>query len=160
VNGKFDLGIDEVLFLHDDHNTVGIVKAGDIKKVFIETEDEELVQFLGPEDLIAVSCFSGGDKARDMALSMLFLVREGCTPLLVLKKSHPATRRIPLVVSAGERIVLSGCIVPGTHPEQDVLCGKGVMDGITLQAAEGGVIVSGGGSPVAEKQRFPPKLHE
>ena len=156
MSGSIDLGVDEILFLFDDHDTVGIVKAGDIKRVFIETEDEELVQFLDPEDLIAVSCFLGGEKAKQMARSMLFLVREGGTPLLVLKKSHPATRRIPLVVSAGEKIVLSGCIVPGTHPEQDVLCGKGAMDGITLQATEGGVLVNGGGAPKIEKQRFSP----
>lgn len=155
MNCEFDLGAGEILFLFDDHNTVGIVKAGDIKRVFIETEDEELVQFLGPDDIIAASCFSGGDRAMKMVSSMLFLVREGGSPLLVLKKSHPATRRIPLVVSAGERIVLSGCIVPGTHPEQDVLCGKGAMDGITLRSIKGGVLAEGGGSPRHEKRPFP-----
>ncbi len=160
MNGEFELGPGEVLFFHDDLNTVGIVKAGNIRRVFIETEDEELVQFLDAEDLIAVSCFSGGEKARDMVRCMLFLVREGGTPLLVLRKTHPATRRLPLVVSAGTRIVLSGCIVPGTHPEQDVLCGKGVMDGMTLEAKEKGVVVRGGGTPIVEKQRFSPKLQE
>ncbi|BAI60578.1 conserved hypothetical protein [Methanocella paludicola SANAE] len=154
MNGEFALGPDEILFLFDGDNTVGIVKAGHLKRVFIETEDEELVQFLGPEDLIAASCFEGGEKAREMVRSMLFLVREGGTPLLVLRKSHPATQRLKLVVSAGDRIVLSGCIVPGTHPEQDVLCGKGAMDGIVLEAGEGRVLARGGGSPHAEKGRF------
>jgi hypothetical protein len=160
VNGEFALQPGEILFLYDDGNTVGIVKAGDAKRVFIETDDEELVQFLGPEDLIAASCFSGGEKAMDMVRSMLFLVREGGLPLLVLKKAHPATRRIPLVISAGERIVLSGCIVPGTHPEQDVLCGKGAMDGVNLEAIDGGVRVWGGGALRSDKRRFTPLLQE
>lgn len=156
MNEDFAIGFNDVLFLCDDHNTVGIVKAHHAKQAFIETDEEELVQFLGPEDLIAASCFMGGLKAQNMVRCMLFLVREGGVPLLVLKKGHPATRRIPLVVSAGERIVLSGCIVPGTHPEQDVLCGKGAMDGMTLKAIKGGVRVGGGASPRASKQRFTP----
>ncbi len=160
MNEEYPLGAGEILFLGDDANTVGIVKAGDTKRVFIETDEEELVQFLSPDDLIAASCFLAGEKAREMVRSMLFLVREGGVPLLVLKKAHPATRRIPLVVSAGERIVLSGCIVPGTHPEQDVLCGKGAMDGITLEATEKGVLVRGGGAPKAEKLRFPQQLQK
>lgn len=133
---------------------MGIVKAFNTKRVFVEAEDEELIQFLGPDDLIAASCFMGGEKAMDMVRCMLFLVREGGVPLLVLKKGHPATRRIPLVVSAGERIALSGCIVPGTHPEQDVLCGRGEMDGMTLYGVEGGVRVEGGGSPRDSRRPF------
>jgi hypothetical protein len=156
VNAEFSLGLDEVLFFCDDSNTVGIVKAGRLRRVFVETDEEELVQFLDAEDLIAASCFTGGERAMDMARCMLFLVREGGVPLLVLKAGHPATRRIPLVVSAGERIVLSGCIVPGTHPEQDVLCGRGAMDGMTLTGIRGGVRVEGGGAPQASKGRLTP----
>ncbi len=156
MNAELPLDFNEILFLCDDHNTVGIVKAYQAGRAFIETDDEELVQFLGPDDLIAASCFMGGEKAMDMVRCMLFLVREGGVPLLVLRKSHPATRRIPLVVSAGERIVLSGCIVPGTHPEQDVLCGKGAMDGMSLKGIKGGVRVEGGGSPRASRRPFRP----
>ncbi len=156
MNAEFPLSYNEILFLCDDHNTVGIVKAHDARRAFIETDDEELVQFLSAEDLIAASCFKGGDRAMDMVRCMLFLVREGGIPLLVLKKGHPATRRIPLVVSAGEKIVLSGCIVPGTHPEQDVLCGKGEMDGMTLKGINGGVSIEGGGSPRESRRRFTP----
>jgi hypothetical protein len=156
VNADFTLGFDEILFLCDDSNTVGIVKAGRAGRAFIETDEEELVQFLGPDDLMAASCFMGGEKAMDMARCMLFLVREGGVPLLVLKKGHPATRRIPLVVSAGERIVLSGCIVPGTHPEQDVLCGRGALDGMTLKGIKGGVQVEGGRAPRVSRRPFTP----
>jgi hypothetical protein len=160
VNAEFTLGFNEIFFLSDDRNTVGIVKAFNTRRALIETDEEELVQFLGPEDLIAASCFLGGEKAMDMVRCMLFLVREGGVPLIVLKKDHPATRRIPLVVSAGERIVLSGCIVPGTHPEQDVLCGKGAMDGMKLKGIKGGVRVEGGGSPVTSRQSFTPWLQK
>jgi len=91
VNGEFALQPGEILFLFDGDNTVGIVKAGGLKRIFIETEGEELVQFLDADDLIAASCFEGGEKARKMIRSMLFLVREGGTPLLVLKNP---TRRL------------------------------------------------------------------
>ncbi len=154
MKAEFVLHGDEVLFLCDDRNTVGIIKAAGARQAYIETDEEELIQFLEPDDLIAVSCFSGGELARRMAMCMLFLVREGGVPLLVLKKGHPATGRIPLVVSAGSRIVLSGCIVPGTHPEQDVLCGRGEMDGMTLKAIKDGVLLEGGGSPRASIQPF------
>jgi len=156
VNAEFPLNFNEILFFYDERNTVGIVKAHDARRAFIETDEDELVQFLIPEDLIASSCFLGGKKARDMVRCMLFLVREGGVPLLVLRKDHPATDRIPLVVSAGERIALSGCIVPGTHPEQDVLCGKGEMDGMALTGIKGGVRAEGGGTPRVAKRHFSP----
>ncbi len=160
MNAEFTLGADEILYLCDGRNTVGIGKASGAGRAFIETDREELVQFLGPEDLIASSCFTGGEKAMDMVRCMLFLVREGGVPLLVLRKDHPATGRIPLVVSAGERISLSGCIVPGTHPEQDVLCGRGEMDGMTLFGIGGGVRGEGGGAPRVSKQGFTPLLQK
>ncbi len=154
MNASVKLDAQQILFLSDGENTVGIVKAADAKHAFIETDAEELVQFLGPDDLIAVSCFSGGDKARSMVKCMLYLVREGGMPLLVLKKDHPATKRLPLVISAGEKIKLTGCIVPGTHPEQDVLCGRGAMDGMVIQGEPGTVLIQGGGKPVSEVVPF------
>ena len=150
MNASVKLGSHEILFLSDEENTVGIVKAANAKHAFIETDAEELVQFLSPDDLIAVSCFSGGDKARSMVKCMLYLVREGGVPLLVLKKDHPATKRLPLVISAGEKIRLTGCIVPGTHPEQDVLCGRGEMDGMVIRGEPGAVAIKGGGKPGSE----------
>jgi hypothetical protein len=150
VKTSVKLGKEDILFLSDGENTVGIVKAAGARHAFIETDTEELVQFLSPEDLIAVSCFSGGDRARAMVKCMLYLVREGGVPLLVLKKDHPATKRLPLVISAGEKIRLTGCIVPGTHPEQDVLCGRGEMDGMVISGEPGVVSIQGGGNPESE----------
>ena len=138
------LGPAEILFLSDGNNTVGAVKAARRRHVFIETEAEELVQFLEPDDLIAVSAFAGGEPAKRSIACMLYLVRDGGLPLLVLPKGHPATGRLPLVISVGPRVRLTACIVPGTHPEQDVLCGRGALDGVVLRATPGGVAVEGG----------------
>jgi len=115
----------EVIFLSDGKNTLGAVKAHTTRHVFIETATEELVQFLEEDDLIAASAFYGGEEAKQAISCMIYLVSEGHMPLLVLPKDHPATRRLPIVISAGKDILLTSCSVPGTHPEQDVLCGRG-----------------------------------
>lgn len=141
---------DEIIFLSDGNYTVGAVKAGDTRRVFIETDSEELVQFLEKDDLIAVSSFSGGEAAKHSIACMLYLVRDGHMPLLVLPKGHPATERLPLVISAGPVIRLTSCITPGTHPEQDVLCGRGALDGMVLRGVEGGIALEGGGEVIVE----------
>ena len=145
---EFALGPGEVLFLTDDTHTVGVLKAAGQKHVFIETEKEELVQFLDPDDLLAVSCFFGGPEAREAIQCMLVLIMRSGMPLIVLPKEHPATRRLPMVVSAGERIRLTSCIVPGTHPEQDVLCGRGGMNGLVLTGTPGKITVEGAGASI------------
>jgi hypothetical protein len=145
VNQAYDLEPGEIIFLSDGNYTVGAVKAGSARHVFIETESEELVQFLDEDDLIAVSALSGGEDAKDSIACMLYLVREGHMPLLVLPAEHPATRRLPLVISAGPAIRLTSCITPGTHPEQDVLCARGALGGMLLQGTHGGIAVEGGG---------------
>jgi hypothetical protein len=150
LNKQFDLGPDEYFFLSDGNYTVGAVKAGRTRRVFIETEAEELVQYLEEDDLIAVSAFSGGDAAKNSISCMLYLVRDGHMPLLVLPKGHPATRRLPLVISAGPAIRLTSCITPGTHPEQDVLCARGSLDGLVLRGVPGGIAVEGGGAVTTE----------
>ena len=134
---------DEIIFLSDGENTVGAVKAFRRRYVFIETGEEELVQFLDPDDLIAVSAFAGGEKAEQAIACQLYLVRDGGVPLLVLPPGHPATKRLPLVIAAGPEVRLTSCIVPGTHPEQDVLCGRGGLDGLALEGRPGGVLVKG-----------------
>lgn len=142
---EVELGQGEVLFLSDGSHTVGAIKAAERKHVFIETEEEELVQFLDEDDLIAVSCFFGGQKAKEAILCMLHLVGQSGMPLLVLSKGHPATKRLQLVISAGERIRLTSCVIPGTHPEQDVLCARGGLDGLVLTGiGENKIRIEGG----------------
>jgi hypothetical protein len=150
VSGKYALKPGEIIFFSDGSNTVGVVKTDRVRRVFIETDTEELVQFLEEDDLLAVSAFSGGEEARRSISCMLYLVREGHMPLLVLRKDHPATRRLPFVISAGPAILMTSCIVPGTHPEQDVLCGRGALDGMTLRGTPGGIAVEGGGDVAVE----------
>ena len=151
---RIDLGPEDICFLSCRGHTVGAVKACRTRHVFIETATEELVQFLEPEDLIAVSAFSGGARARNAIACMLYLVREAGLPLLALRRGHPASARLPLVVSAGSRIRLTGCIVPGTHPEQDVLCARGALDGATLAGVPGGLVVEGGPGIRSETRAF------
>ena len=54
-----DFNYDEILFLEGESGTVGVVKvAHDNKMLFIATQDnEEIVQFLEKDDIIAVSNF-------------------------------------------------------------------------------------------------------
>jgi hypothetical protein len=138
----------EIIFLTDGQNTVGAVKASTTRHVFIETASEELVQFLEEDDLIAASAFYGGEEAKQAISCMIYLVWQGHMPLLVLPKSHPATRRLQIVISAGKEIRLTSCIVPGTHPEQDVLCGRGGLDGLTLRGIPDGIAIEGDDSGV------------
>ncbi|HEY3273055.1 MAG TPA: hypothetical protein VGJ92_04795 [Methanocella sp.] len=150
MSGTYALRPGEIIIFSDDNYTVGAVKADGTRQVFIETETEELVQFLEEDDLLAVSAFSGGEEARRSISCMLYLVREGRMPLLVLRKDHPATRRLPFVISAGPAIRLTSCIVPGTHPEQDVLCARGALDGMTLRGTPGGIAIEGDGNVAVE----------
>jgi len=144
---EFGLSPGEVLFLSGGGYTVGIVKADHCRHVFIETEKEELVQFLGEDDLIAVSYLTGEKVSREAIQCMLYLVSSGNMPLLVLRKDHPATARLHLVIAAGERIRLSSCVIPGTHPEQDILCARGGLDGMVLCGIPGKVAVVEGDNP-------------
>jgi hypothetical protein len=146
VSSTYPLKPGEIIFLSDGSYTVGAAKAHRTRHVYIETGDEELVQFLEPDDLIAVSAFSAGEAAKRSIACMLYLVRDGHMPLLVLPKGHPATKRLPIVISAGPSIRLTSCITPGTHPEQDVLCARGALDGAILQGTPEGISVEGGGS--------------
>jgi hypothetical protein len=63
--------------------------------------------------------------------------------MIVLPKGHPASPRLKSVVSIGARTIVSCKIQPGTHPEQDVLCGSEEFHGIEILAAPGGAVVNG-----------------
>ncbi|NLX50104.1 MAG: alpha/beta hydrolase [Methanospirillum sp.] len=108
----------------------------------IETVEREVVQGLGPDDLVAASAPVGGPLAP--ALMLIELVRRYGLPLVVLPKDHPGSRRLPVVVSAGPRIRLACGIQRGTHPEQDVLCGGDEFAGLVVSGVPGGVEIEGG----------------
>ena len=135
---------DEILFLMGESGELGILKAGEKKQIFIGTPDkEEIVAFLEPEDIIAVSAFENSKKAEKGIRSMLYLLREMNFPITVLPENHPTSRRLPMVVAAGDRINLSCNIVPGTHPEQDILCACDDLSNTQITASKDGVEVEG-----------------
>ncbi len=135
---------DEILFLMGNSGELGIVKAGEKKQIIIGMPDgEEIVIFLEPEDVIAVSAFDTGDKIEKGIKAMLYLLREINAPITVLPENHPTSKRLPMVVAAGDKIRLNCNIVPGTHPEQDILCACDDLSGTEIIASKEGVDIEG-----------------
>lgn len=134
----------EILFLIGSSGELGIAKAGERRQIFIGLPDkEEIVIFLEPEDIIAVSAFDTGEKAEKGIRSMLYLLRELNFPIVVLPENHPTSSRLPMVVAAGDHIRLSCNIIPGTHPEQDILCACDDLSNTKITASKEGVDVEG-----------------
>lgn len=129
----------EMLLLRGTAGTVAIVKAGLHGQFFLETEDEEIVLGLEPHDLIVASALSVDEKTEKGLKCVLFMIREIRSPLIVLPKNHPASPRLPIVVSAGQKTVLSCNITPGTHPNQDVLCGSSEFDSLEVTGTLEGI---------------------
>ncbi len=133
------LNSDEMLLLRGKDGTLGIVKAGDHTQYFLETEKEEILLALDPEDLLVASGFGTDKKTINGIKCVLYMIREVGSPFIVLPKKHPASKRLKVVVSAGGRTRLSCNITPGTHPEQDILCGADEFDGLEVKGVKGGV---------------------
>jgi hypothetical protein len=109
----------------------------------LETEAEEVVLFTEPDDLVVASSFGIGDAIRRGLKCTIFQIRELGSPLIVLPKGHPASSRLKTVVSIGSKTHLSCNIMPGTHPEQDVLCASEEFDGLEVSATPGGAEING-----------------
>jgi hypothetical protein len=138
---NIDLNKDEILFLKGSSGIVGIVKvAYENKMLFIGTPDnEEIVLFLEKDDLIAISSFNNSKKDEKAIKSMAYITREMDAPIIVLDKNHPSSKRLPLVLSVGDKVKLDCNINPGTHPEQDILCSCDSLSGIHIEKTENGV---------------------
>lgn len=135
---------DQILFLIGNSGELGIVKAGEKKQIFIGMPDkEEIVAFLEPKDLIAVSAFGNGEKTEKGIKSLLYLLKELDFPITVLPENHPTSSRLPMVVATGDHIRLNCNITPGTHPEQDILCACEDLDDTEITATEDGVNIEG-----------------
>ena len=135
---------DQILFLIGSSGELGIIKAGEKKQIFIGMPDkEEIVVFLEPEDLIVVSAFCNGEKAEKGIISLLYLLRELNFPITVLPENHPTSQRLPMVVATGDQIRLNCDIVPGTHPEQDILCACEDLSNTEITATKDGVDILG-----------------
>lgn len=140
VQGRMiPLDHDEMLLLKGMEGVLGIVKAGEHNKFFLETDKEEILLFLEPEDLLVASGFEKDEKTMKGLKCVLYMIRELGSPFIVLPKKHPASRRLKIVVSAGDRTRISCSITPGTHPEQDILCGSDEFDGVEIRGVKGGV---------------------
>ena len=129
---------EEILFLEGETGTVGLIKvAYENKMLFIATQDnEEIVQFLESDDIIAVSNFKKDKRA---IRSQAYLSREESSPIVLLNKDYPSTKRLETVLSIGEKVNLNCNITPGTHPEQDVLCSCDSLSGLEISKTPTGV---------------------
>lgn len=133
------LSDNEMLLLKGKDGTIGIVKVGENNQFFLETEKEEIILVLEPDDLLVASGFGTDNKTIKGLKCVLYMIREVGSPFIVLPKNHPASKRLKIVVSAGNRVRLSCNITPGTHPEQDILCGADEFDGIEINGVKGGL---------------------
>ncbi len=92
---------------------------------------------------MVASSFGVGEKVRRGLRCTLYQLRELEAPLIVLPKGHPASPRLKTVVSIGPRTRLSCKIQPGTHPEQNVLCGSEEFHELEVVAEPGGAEIKG-----------------
>ncbi len=139
----------EIAYLVGRSGTLAIAKTNG-NFFYLETESEEIVLFTDPEDLIVASSQGAGKKVMRGLCCTIYQLRELGAPLIVLPKGHPASPRLKTVVSIGESIHLSCKIEPGTHPEQDVLCGSEEFHAVQVLAKPGGVEILGGASKESE----------
>jgi hypothetical protein len=123
---------DNPFILRGSSSFLLVARAVEKFPLFIETNNEELVQGIYPGYLIAVSAPEGGEITP--ALYLLEMVKTCHTPVIALGKDHPASRKLPYVVSAAERIEMRCDIRRGTHPEQHLLCAADEFTGMILYA--------------------------
>jgi hypothetical protein len=133
---------DEIAYLAGRKGTLAIAKTkGNF--FYLETESEEIVLFTDLEDLMVASSASVGEKVMRGLRCTIYQLRELGAPLIVLPKGHPASPRLKTVVSIGPCTRLSCKIQPGTHPEQDVLCGSEEFHEMEVLAKPGGAEILG-----------------
>ena len=135
-----ELSDSELVSLKGEKSFLLAGKAGKRFPLCILTTDEEYVQTLEKDDIIAVSAPEGGS-ARAAAM-LMELVRTDHLPLVVLPRDHPGSRRLKYVVSAGSEIFLDCSIKRGTHPEQHLLCSSEELGGIVLAGIPGAVRIT------------------
>ena len=141
---RIGLGPDEILFLIGSSGELGLAKTGRDMQIFIGTpEKEEIVVFLDKDDLIVVSTFNIGLKEEKGIKSMIYLLKEFSSPIIVLPENHPTSKRLKMVVACGDHIRLDCNVQAGTHPEQDILCACKDLSGLDINAISEGVEIEG-----------------
>lgn len=138
----------EIAYLCGQTGTVALAKSlGNL--FYLETEAEEIILFTEPDDLLVASSFGTGEKVLRGLRCTIYHIRELGSPLIVLPKGHPASPRLKIVMSIGPKTRMSCKIQPGTHPEQDVLCGSEEFQGVEVLGVPGGAEVEGFSGKVA-----------
>ena len=133
---------DEIAYLLGRSGTVALARTcGNF--FYLDTDTEEIVLFTEPQDLIVASAFGIGEKICRGLRCTIYQIRELNSPLIVLPRGHPASPRLRTVVSIGPRTRMSCEIQPGTHPEQDVLCGSEEFHNLEVLAAPDGAVLKG-----------------
>ena len=84
----------EMLLLRGKEGTLGIVKVGENNQFFLETEKEEIILALEPDDLLVASGFGADNKTINGLKCVLYMIREVGSPFIVLPKKHPASNRL------------------------------------------------------------------
>lgn len=141
---SFRIKDDEILFLMGKLSTVGIARSSQNLHLFIGMpEKEEIVQFLEPDDLIVVSAFDTGKKIEKGIKGLMYLIKEIKSPIVVLPENHPTSKRLKMVVASGDHIRLSCNIIPGTHPDQDILCSGDDLSDTEIYSTIDGVKIIG-----------------
>lgn len=142
---------DEIAYLCGKTGTVALAKSLG-NSFYLETEAEEITLFTEQNDLLVASSFGVGEKIQRGLRCTIYQIRELGSPLIVLPKGHPASPRLKTVVSIGPKTRLSCQIQPGTHPEQDVLCGSEEFHGLGILSVPGGAEIEGfSGNVLIEK---------
>jgi hypothetical protein len=131
---------DELLLIQGKKSFLLVGRVNTSFALCIETFKEEYCQTISSGDLVVVSAPEGGPL--EPAFMLIELVRTYHTPLLVLPKDHPGSRRIAYVVSVGHEIRTDCGIRRGTHPEQHLICSADELSGITLSTTGDSVDIS------------------
>jgi len=132
------LGDADIVFISNNDYILGIVKSKG-KSFLLETDKEEIVLGTGNDDILAVSSLANDKKMKIIMSSALYSLREFSFPLIILKKGHPASKRLKLVFGCGEKIILDSCIDAGTHPDQHLLCSTEDLTGLCILARKDGI---------------------
>jgi len=132
------LNKDEIVFISHNNFFLGIVKTLG-KSFLLETDIEEIVLGTGNEDILAVSSLFKNSQIKGIMLAYLYSFRELSFPLVILKKGHPASKRLKMVYGCGNKIILDSCIEPGTHPDQHLLCSVDDLSGIAILGKSNGI---------------------
>jgi len=132
---------DAFLLIEGRNSFFLVAKANSRFGIWIETATAEYSQTIEPDDLVIASAPEGG--ALEPAAMLIEGVRNYRTPLMVLNKDHPGSKRFRYLVSVAPVISTSCTIRRGTHPDQHLICASEELSGMVLRGVPGGVEIDG-----------------